>query len=213
MIFTRGAYRRLDTTEKTIYLTFDDGPCPQFTPAVLDCLAENNARATFFLIADKAVLNTELVGRIKSAGHAIGNHSLDHRYRYFFGGTRRLREWIARAEEKLHDVSGAPTVGFRPPAGVCTPELHEALRDLKLPLILWNTRFYDKTLGWKLRDAQRTLNRLLPGSIVLLHDARRETDRPGFLQTLQFFLRSGREKGYHFRALPTNLLESPSGIC
>src|SRR5262245_35293244 len=90
--------RRL-RTPSDFFLTFDDGPDPVGTRRVLDVLAKHKALATFFVIAEKA--DPQIIARILDAGHAIGNHSLDHKFRYFFAPTRRLENWIIRSESAL----------------------------------------------------------------------------------------------------------------
>src|SRR5262249_31521864 len=69
---------------RALYLTFDDGPFPPCTEEVLAVLAALEAKATFFLIAERAESHPSLVKRLLDEGHAIGNHSLDHRYQPFF---------------------------------------------------------------------------------------------------------------------------------
>src|SRR3954464_6968769 len=96
--------RSLPTQTKNIYLTFDDGPDPVGTPAVLDVLKAKNAKSTFFLIAEKARAYPAVVERIQREGHAIGNHSLDHLYRRYFSGRRKLGHWIADAEQVFAEM-------------------------------------------------------------------------------------------------------------
>jgi peptidoglycan/xylan/chitin deacetylase (PgdA/CDA1 family) len=175
-------------TPNALYLTFDDGPDDQGTPRVLDALAQHGAKATFFVVADAARRQPELVRRIRSEGHMIGNHSLDHDQRVFFGGTRRLVTWIKDAENLLADLLGESTVGFRSPNGIRTPPLARALEELGMPLIHWNVRFYDAVWPWTGRKALGSLLVTSPGSIVLLHDRQKPSRAPLFHQTLATYL-------------------------
>lgn len=187
--------------ENTIYLTFDDGPDPITTPLVLDVLARRGVSATFFVVAEQARRHNAILRSILAAGHAVGNHSLDHGYRHFFSGRAKMKEWIAAAESEITRLTGAPSVGFRPPAGVRTPELAWALRELKLPLVLWRKRFYDSTIRLTPARATRSLEDTPSGSIVLLHDRQRHRNRGSFLLALDAYLEEALAQGRSPRSL------------
>ncbi len=195
--------------QRSLYLTFDDGPDRNATPAILDVLARHGARATFFLIAQRAAEDPATTRSILQGGHTIGNHSWDHRYHHFFRGRRHVRDWAARAERALEDLTGQPTAGFRPPAGVRTPELAWALRELDLPLVLWRMRFFDSTIPWRVLWARGSLRITPPGSLVLLHDRHDGGGHLSFLRTLDGYLTAARERGYAFAALDRRLYPSP----
>ncbi len=192
-----------ESLPKRIFLTFDDGPAGDDTRAVIDLLAQVQAKATFFFIANKAQQNSALVKTVVNSGHAIGNHSSDHRYHHFFRGQAHLKSWIMKAQDQLAQISGVATVGFRPPAGVITPELLRALTDLQLPLWLWRHRFFDSLFAWKESAAKKTLARLQTGDILLLHDKQKPRNRQEFRQTLQRFLTASSALGWESQALPT----------
>ncbi|MDP4780163.1 MAG: polysaccharide deacetylase family protein, partial [Akkermansiaceae bacterium] len=101
---------------KGIWLTLDDGPCPETTPAVLDLLDEHGAKATFFLIGDRAAKHPELVREIRRRGHGIGNHSWSHPRAFFWclGPVRTWRE-ITRCQRALTEITGEAPVWFRAP--------------------------------------------------------------------------------------------------
>jgi peptidoglycan/xylan/chitin deacetylase (PgdA/CDA1 family) len=193
-----------------LYLTFDDGPHPQATPAVLEVLARHGAPATFFLVGQRAAVERGLVADVLRAGHAIGNHSSDHGYGHFFRGRRHLRDWVADSEALLEDVTGRPTAGFRPPAGVRTPELGWALAELGVPLVMWRVRFFDAVVPWRPLWAHASLRMTPPGAIVLLHDGQPAGRLPGFLATLDSYLAEARQRGFIFAALSRTLLQRPS---
>ncbi|HEX7927300.1 MAG TPA: polysaccharide deacetylase family protein, partial [bacterium] len=140
----------------------------------------------------------------------IGNHSSDHAYGHFFRGRRHVRDWVAGAEQDLAQVVGQPTVGFRPPAGVRTPELGWALRELGVPLVMWRMRFFDTTIPWRPLWAEGSLRVTPPGAIVLLHDGQSEARRASFLRTLEGYVTAARARGFAFAALSRPLLSSPS---
>ena len=187
-IIDRPALRSLKTADDSVFLTFDDGPDPNTTPQVLDLLRDSQAKACFFVVAQKAQKYPQLIQRIVQEGHSLGNHSLDHKYSPFFRHRRYLRQWIDSSKTLIEEIAKTPTVGFRPPSGILTPELIALEKASPLPLILWNHRFFDALLPWSPSRAQKSLNRLRPGDIVLLHDFQSPKLRPQFLNTLEFYL-------------------------
>ena len=193
--------RAFPNAQNQIYLTFDDGPDPEGTPAVLNLLQRHQARATFFVVSNRAAAQPALMRRILAEGHALGNHSSDHHYSHYFAGQRSLMTWVSDAEKQLQDLSGEPTVGFRPPAGVRTPALARALTELDEPMILWSTRYYDSLWGWSQKAAQSSLASLVANNIVLLHDRQRRKKLPEFLLTLDWLLNELNQRGWTARAL------------
>ncbi len=180
-----------------LFLTFYDVPA-ELTPEVLSVLQRYNVRATFFLVANTAAKAEKSVQDILKHGHSIGNHSLDHGYANFFRGKKALKNWITNSENILQKIIGKPTVGFRPPAGVMTPELGQALTELQMPLLHWQTRFYDTRFLWTENKARASLVRARPGDIILLHDRQKPKNRQTFLKTLEAYIVNAKEKGFEF---------------
>lgn len=195
--------RALPFARETVFLTFDDGPDPVGTPAVLDLLKEKQVAASFFLIADKIPYARELVHRIHREGHAIGNHSIDHKYRNYLRGRKHLREWLLASQRALAAEGLTQLVGFRPPAGILTPPLARAAQDLGLPVVLWNERFYDAVIPWSEGRAVKSAKRLQGGSIVLLHDRQSAGRLPSFLKSLASYIETLHSRGFKISALPT----------
>ncbi len=191
--------------DSSLYLTFDDGPDPIGTEETLRVLRRHQVPASFFVIAEKAKASVALVRKIQEEGHAIGNHSLNHTYSNFFLGKRALREWVRKAEEMLIQQLGSIPVGFRPPAGVRTPELKWVLNELKIPLVLWNVRFFDKTVQWTKKRAVDSLSSTVNGSIVLLHDHQNSKNLQAFLSTLDDYILAAKSQGFKFKALKRKL--------
>ncbi len=153
----------------TVYLSFDDGPDPATTPAVLDALARHGARASFFCVGRKLREHPELARRIVAEGHTLGNHSEAHRWSGNFclrGGWRRA---LWRAQESARQVCGVTPRWFRPPYGLQNPHLAGALRDLGLRCVGWECGGYDQSRA-PAEVVARVLRDLRPGSVVLLHD-------------------------------------------
>lgn len=187
---------------RRLYLTFDDGPT-DFTDSILKVLGRLGAKATFFVIVQNALADHSRIRALQSAGHSIGNHSWDHRYGAFFSGTKGMRAWVLKSEAELNALLGEKNIGFRSPVGLRTFELHRALAEAGLPLIHWNTRFFDTRFPWTRDKAQAALNRAASGDIILLHDRLRPGYRPIFLDTLEFYIEALSNKGYSFQALKT----------
>jgi peptidoglycan-N-acetylglucosamine deacetylase len=200
----KSCVRHIENSGRSLFLTFDDGPDPLSTPAVLEVLKTHSVPATFFQVAETAKREKNLTREIINQGHAIGNHSLDHGYRSFFSGLSSMVRWIERADAIFKELEIA-TVGFRPPAGVRTPELHRALVQLKIPLVLWDKRYYDTQFLWTIERAKRSLERINPGAIILLHDRQKESRTRIFAETLSYFITEEKKRGFQFRALTRDL--------
>lgn len=159
----RGAGRR-------VALTFDDGPDPQRTPAVLDLLARQGVRATFFVVGARAEAHPELVRRMAAEGHVVGNHSYTHSWRFPLRSLGRTMEELRRTGEVLQRITGLRPRLFRPPFGVTNPTIARAVRRLGLDPVGWSIRSLDTMGQSPERVAARILRRLHPGAVILLHD-------------------------------------------
>jgi peptidoglycan/xylan/chitin deacetylase (PgdA/CDA1 family) len=158
-------------TGNRIALTFDDGPDPERTPAILDTLAELGARATFFVIGRHLERYPDLGRRIVAAGHELGNHSWAHLPWQNFYSTRAHLADIRRTAELIRAVSGSEREPlYRPPVGLKSPELARAAMARQLQVVAWSVHSRD-TFGQRWQAvARRVLNRIRGGDIVLLHD-------------------------------------------
>lgn len=154
------------TSARLMALTFDDGPDPASTPAVLDMLARHGMKATFFLVGERAARHPELVARIAAEGHEIGNHSWDHPALPMLSSDA-VREQIRRARAALAPHGAAL---MRPPYGAQTLRTLWLVRRLGYRVVTWSINGGD----WRADDAETLARRLLagaaPGAIALLHD-------------------------------------------
>lgn len=157
-------------TGRRVALTFDDGPDPQRTPAVLDLLARQGVRATFFVVGARAEAHPELVRRMAAEGHVVGNHSYTHSWRFPLRSLGRTVEELRRTGEVLHRITGRQPRLFRPPFGVTNPTIARAVRRLGLDPVGWSIRSLDTMGQSPERVAARILRRLHPGAVILLHD-------------------------------------------
>lgn len=148
-----------------IALTFDDGPSPQTTAALLDGLKERGAHATFFLIGEQIADNAALVQRMAEEGHQIGNHSFTH-VRLDAAGADELNE-IARTDDALCALLGSGEYWIRPPWGFSSDALKQSV---SVPLVFWSI----DTMDWSVRSrglvAHHIVQHAKDGDIVLLHD-------------------------------------------
>lgn len=190
---------------RRVALSFDDGPDPRVTPLVLDALASSGAHATFFVIGRSCAAHPELARRIVAEGHVLGNHSWQHsRWQNF-----RFRKWqgeeIDRCQRAIAAVAGkafAPL--YRPPVGLKIGELGRALWRRRLVLVAWSLHSRDTRLAGPEEIAQRVLERVRSGDIVLLHDGH---DRPGkhrpfCVQAVTLILLGLRQKGLQCVTIP-----------
>lgn len=186
--------RRLPPTGRAeVALTFDDGPDPAVTPAVLDLLARHGARATFFCIGARARRYSALVRAIAAAGHAVENHTDRHLNRFACLGPGALRREIGAAQATLADLAGAAPEFFRAPMGLRSPLLQPVLDSLGLRLVSWTRRALDGVRGDPGRASRRLLGGLRAGDVLLLHDgdcARAPDGRPVVLAVLPDLLRA-----------------------
>ena len=159
--------RSTHSSAGNILLTFDDGPHPAHTPAVLERLRESHLRAAFFLLGNRIDAAPQLVERIIADGHLVGNHTDTHRRLGWFE-FRSAQEEIARCQERVPQAKL-----FRPPFGKLTPGLLLAARRQGLKCMNWTLDSGD----WRCRGAsdakacaRQVLDLIRPGDVVLFHD-------------------------------------------
>ena len=161
-----GAITHVTTREAVAALTFDDGPHPHSTPAVLAVLEQYQVQGTFFMLGEMAQQYPDLVRQVAQAGHAIGNHSWDHPE--FSVISRRDQRWQMRACERALTPYGLRL--FRPPFGQHTAASRFNAWWLGYRAIMWDLDSRDWIDDNAHSIAARLLHQMHPGSIVLLHD-------------------------------------------
>ena len=191
--------RNITSQDKTIYLTFDDGPNSYCTPKVLDILKKYNAKATFFVIGNNIEDNIAVFNRIIKDEHTIGNHSIDHSTSIFFKGKKSLSKWIDKGEDMISTYSGMPSIGFRPPVGIRTPELRLIMHQKNEKPILWQHRFFDTKREFTKDRWMKRYYKIKSGDIVLLHDSHKETDV--FIASLDHFIEKLVKDDFQLKAL------------
>lgn len=158
------------TARNEIALSIDDGPDPRVTPQVLDILDRYAVRATFFCIGVNAARHPDLCREIVRRGHAVENHSQQHRHHFSLLGPAGIRRELQAAQETLSSITGQRPVFFRAPAGLRNPFLDPVLTRLGLRLASWSVRAFDTRNGDAERVKDKLLDGLQAGAILLLHD-------------------------------------------
>ncbi|WP_433292827.1 polysaccharide deacetylase family protein [Actinoplanes sp. CA-030573] len=167
-----------DTAEPVFALTFDDGPGPQSTPGLLEVLARHRAKATFFLVGERAERYPELVAAITAAGHEIANHLMrDERSALI--PDEQFRRDLARTTELL--APHGPVRWFRPGSGVFTPRMLRSASEQGLRAVLGTLVAGNRGGPADERIAPSLASGVRPGSILVLHEGTPE--RAGVVRT------------------------------
>ena len=194
----KGAFFRMLQApgERTVYLTFDDGPIPEATPWVLSCLASFGVKGTFFMVGDNARRYPALVEAVREAGHAIGNHTMHHLQGLHTPFPAYMDD-VEEAMRYLPDTSASRL--FRPPHGLMRPSQRRCML-ARGRVVLYDVLTRDYSRRVDAAHVIRTVKRYTrPGSIIVFHDSLRSIEKlrtalPASLTWLQ-------EQGYAFGTL------------
>ena len=181
---------RVSTSEKVLYLTFDDGPDVLSTPPLLGILSHHNIKAVFFCSGKEASENPDLIEMIKKGGHVIGNHGYNH-----------PNGFVTGTQKYLDDIYLASTVTssslFRPPYGRLRLSQYRELKK-KFRIIMWDLMPYDFDRSFGSERSLSCLKRFIrPGSVIVLHDIACST----LNDFLENFIGFAKEAGYRFGIL------------
>ncbi|MDR2684596.1 MAG: polysaccharide deacetylase family protein [Prevotellaceae bacterium] len=183
---------RINDGSKTVYLTFDDGPCPKITPQTLDILDKFDIKATFFCVGDNVRKYPEIFESIKQRGHAVGNHTMHH----LKGFNTDFQAYINDIEEANSYIKSSL---LRPPYGRITFRQLRELRK-KYKIVMWDviTRDYNPYFSSeKIFSIVKKYTR--KGSIIVFHDS--EKSSKNMLETLPNALEWLKNQGYEFKTL------------
>ena len=187
-----GVFRIPPGEDRNIYLTFDDGPIPEATPWVLDCLDRYGIKATFFMVGDNVRKYPHLYEEVKRRGHRVGNHTMHH-IQGAYTSTRGYLRDVAEADRLI----GSDL--FRPPHGWLRPRQARIL-SRKYRIIMYDlvTRDYSRR-----RDAARVVENVKryvrPGSIIVFHDSVKSRDKleTALSESIEWLI----AEGYSFKLL------------
>lgn len=191
---------RISTRQRSVYLTFDDGPTTQLTGRILDVLARFDAKATFFLIGAFAARHGELVRAIHEAGHTIGNHTYTHPDAWVTPASSVLAE-LERTTALLEDLIQQPVGWMRPPYGRFTRAMRAWCLARRQRLTMWDVMPGDYLPGATAHKVRRRLLAYIrQGSIVVLHDNPKCDGH--LIDALTTVLSRLHDDGWRFPALP-----------
>ena len=190
---------KVNTEEKLLYLTFDDGPITEITPFVLDELKKWNAKATFFCIGKNIEANPEIFQRIMDEGHSIGNHTFNH-LNGWSNNDNEYFENIAQCEAVLNAKCGMRTTKlFRPPYGKLKPSQYTKLKK-EYKLVMWDVLSFDFDLKMaEEKVLENVLENAEEGSVIVMHDSLKAKPKVEF--ALPKILEHFTEKGFKFEKL------------
>lgn len=193
----------IHSTNKTIYLTFDDGPTPEITNWTLDVLKQYNAKATFFCIGKNVKKHPDIFQDILNDGHTIGNHTNNH----VKGWRSSTKNYLANIDEaqkiinsEVKNNQSQITNLFRPPYGQIRPKQGKALLQLNYKIVMWNVLTFD----WDHSISNKTclenvIDNTTDGSIVVFHDSIKASNNMKY--TLPRTLEHFSKKGYAFKSI------------
>jgi len=187
---------RIDTQKKVVALTFDDGPDPKYTPLILETLHKNGVRATFFVLGSQVDRHPGIMQWIKKAGHEIGNHGYHH-YDLHKLTEQEVYSEIKKTEKSILRNCGVLSQYYRPPGGVLTHNVMNAVQSTGYDIIHWSVDPRDWSLARTASVIASSVKKhVRSGDIVLFHDGglnQRQT-----LAALQDLITDLRSKGYKF---------------
>lgn len=197
---------RIHTQKKIVALTFDDGPDPVYTPLILELLHKNGIHATFFVLGSQADKYPSVIKWIRKAGHEIGNHGYEHHDLNKLT-EQQVYDEIKRTEQTVWKIAGVFTQYYRPPGGVITHDVQNAVRAIGYDLIFWSVDPRD----WSLKRTAKVIvnsvkQNVTPGDIILFHDG--GLNQRQMLQALQQLISDLRSQGYKFVTISQLLKEA-----
>ena len=190
-----GVYDRVQTDEKVIALTFDDGPHPYLTPKILEILDDYVAKATFFVVGSMARAYPSTLKAVSDAGHEIGNHTYTH-LPESANGCEKLKKEIIDTEQAILEIALQKPKLFRPPTGYICKSAVKMTGELGYKTIVWDI----DTKDWAHNSPQKILSEVKKyaknGSIILFHDfIGTNSPTPSALRLVLPYL---KEQGYRF---------------
>ncbi len=208
--------------ERVVALTFDDGPNPPYTTAILDVLEREHVHATFFLVGRAVAAYPSVVRREVRDGDAIGNHTWSHAHMILMDAAE-VRSSLAKTDDAIYRAAGVHTRIMRPPFGARDWLVLDQARSLGYTPVMWSVPL---AKDWEEPPAQTIVERIIPyvrdGSIIVLHDgnrgivcagphvAARTCDRSSEIDATRLIVERLRSQGYRFVTVPELLSLKPA---
>ena len=193
----------IETSEKVVYLTFDDGPTKE-TSKIIDLLDDLNVKATFFLIGDNIEKNMEDAKLIAENGHDIGNHTYSHN-RMIFKSPSFIKEEIDKTNELIKTIGYEKEIFFRPPYGKKLFVLPQYLNKINQKTVMWNIEpeSYEESSKSPEAIANHVKENVRNGSIILLHPMNDSTGK--ILKSIRLVVEQLKSEGYSFKLLSEDI--------
>ena len=193
---------RVDTHDKVVALTFDDGPSPVWTPKILDELKKANIKATFFMLGEHVAKYPEIARRVAQEGHEIGNHTYDHHVLLYYKLDELTKE-IKDTERIIQKTTGQTTRYFRPPKAWLTNEEKKKIESLGYKVVLWSLNSKDWVTFDDKYIVRYIVRNIRAGDIILFHDSggvfgTEGGNRHETVITIPRLVKKLTEKGYKF---------------
>lgn len=197
---------RIHTVKKVVALTFDDGPDAVYTPKILEVLHRNHVQATFFVLGSQVDKHPKVLQWIYKAGHEIGNHGYHH-YDLNKLTEQEVYDEIKHAERSILKTTGILAQYYRPPGGVMTHDVMNAVQSCGYDIIHWSVDPRDWSLARTASIIAKSVkSSVSSGDIILFHDGglnQRQT-----VAALQDLITDLRRQGYRFVTISQLLDES-----
>ena len=185
----------IQTDEKVVALTFDDGPHPKYTQQVLDLLDKHEAKGTFFVVGELAEKSPEVLQRMYEEGHEIANHTYTHPSTKTVS---KIMEEIKQTNETIYSITGFSPKLFRPVEGYYTEEIVNEVVNNGYKIVMWS--WHQDTEDWKDPGVDKIVRKVLgglkKGDVVLFHDGGGNRDQT--VQALGRILPEMKKQGYTF---------------
>jgi peptidoglycan/xylan/chitin deacetylase (PgdA/CDA1 family) len=186
----------VDSGEKVIALTFDDGPDEQITPQVLDLLNRYQVKAAFFCIGSRVMQYPAILERMDKEGHIVGSHGFSHHFFFDLFSAKRMEEELVKTSILVERIIHKKLTLFRPPYGVTNPTLAKALRRTNYHIIGWSLKSKDTVIREEYRLFERLKRKLGNADIILFHDTGSH-----LIPALEKFIQYAQENDYHIERL------------
>ncbi|SHK23841.1 polysaccharide deacetylase family protein [Desulforamulus aeronauticus] len=189
---------RVDVTDKVVALTFDDGPDPRYTLPILDTLRQYHAHACFFVVGKNVEAYPNIAKKIISEGHEIGNHTMTHPQMPDLSA-RETHQEISGCQQIVEKTIGQLPMYYRSPKGLSTDYAKTSASTFGLQEILWTLTIENRNAPTPEKMANRVLEKVQPGYIILLHDGR--LNRSKTVQALPLLLKGLQDRGFRVVSL------------
>ncbi len=200
--------------QKVVALTYDDGPNPPYTGAILSVLEKEHVHATFFVVGRAVAADPADIRREMRDGDAIGNHTWDHRHLVVMTRTQ-IRSSVQRTEDAIYAITRQRTRIMRPPFGARDWPVMQVMRKMHYTVVMWSVPL---AKDWEYPPAtviaSRELKRIRAGSIIVLHDGNRGLlckqrrlnphicDRNRDIEATRIIVQTLRRRGFRFLTIP-----------